>query len=104
MRIKYKNYILESSNAVRWNFIIIEERQRIGSGTAKNPNGTVFEFENYRGYDMELETIVSQILILECKKENSGKTLELNQFLESYKKQKSELIEIFKNEFKIKVS
>lgn len=84
MIIEYKDYkMVPSTNSAGFDLIRKVER------TKKDTTET-YEGEDVLGYDMRLETIVSEIVALEMKK--NVKTVSLQEFLEEYKREKQELL------------
>lgn len=88
MIIEYKDYrMVPSTNSAGFDLIRVVER------TKKDTTET-YEGEDVLGYDMRLETIVSEIVALEMKKK--VKTVSLQEFLTEYKKAKEELMNYVK--------
>lgn len=103
MKIKYKNYLLTPTESRRWDFTILNKRRRVGSGDKRNPNGEEYEKEEILGYDMTLESVISDIIILESVNECKDEIVELNKFLLKFEESKNELIKVFNEKFKIEV-
>jgi len=103
MKIKYKNYLLTPTDSRRWDFSKIVIKKRIGNGDKRNPNGEEYESEDILGYDMRMESIIEDILMLETVNKLKDETVELKEFIKTYKECKDELIKEFSNNFKIEV-
>lgn len=103
MKIRYKNYLLTLTDSRRWDFSRLVTRQRVGDGDKRNPTGESYEAEEILGYDMQMESVIKDIIILETENKFKDETIDLKIFLEGFEESKNELIKIFKEQFKIEV-
>ena len=97
MKIRYKNYILEFTTNRRWDFYKIVKRQKVGDDGVK---GDEYEQDSLLGYDMQLETILKEICLLEVQVNNPVE-LTFEEFFTAYKKEKDELKNMINEKLKV---
>jgi len=100
MKIRYRKYLLEFTDNRRWDFSKIIKRRKVGEGTTNDPKGEEYEQAVLLGYDMQLETIVQEICLLEVGNNNPVE-LTFGEFFNEYKKEKDELKNMINEKLKV---
>lgn len=94
MIIKIKDFRLEQQSTKGFDLIREVKSKRIGDGDLRNPTGEDYIKDELIGYNMTLESCITNIIhIIQS---DDFTIVSLQEFLESYKQLKEEILNILK--------